>query len=274
MTSSTLMKWVGGATAILTLLFGLQRVVTSVSDARVKRNRTSESVRAARLQLADRRYDEAWSTLQQAEAANSTAGDVRAEQEDVAMEWLDNIRVTPGDGTFTDVVRKVSPALVRGTLSSDGRRRADLTAHLGWADFLLWRDGRVELRPEGQYRRALDLDSTNAYAHAMWGHWILWRHGSIDEAQSHFAAAIRSGSHRDLVRALQISALTNVRDSTANAELTKVANEIQRTGEAISPDLRRRLAEAICHEPSSARSSTGISRERCIAAFVNSTNPK
>jgi hypothetical protein len=133
MTSSTLMKWVGGATAILTLLFGLQRVVTSVSDARVKRNRTSESVRAARLQLADRRYDEAWSTLQQAEAANSTAGDVRAEQEDVAMECSRNAVVrrkaacgfdrTPGLGGLPPLERRTRRASARRPVPSCARPR-------------------------------------------------------------------------------------------------------------------------------------------------------
>jgi hypothetical protein len=274
MQSSTVMKWVGGTTAILTLVFGLQRVVTSVSDARVKRNRTNELLRTAKLQLADRRYDEAWATLQQAETVNSTSTDVHSAQEDVAMEWLDNIRVTPSEGTFTDVVRKVSPVLVRGTLSSTATRRADLTAHLGWADFLLWRDGRVDLRPDDQYRRAIALDSTNAYAHAMWGHWILWQHGSIDEAQSHFATAIRSGSHRQLVRGLQISALTGVRDSTANAALTVVANDIQKSGESVSPDLRRRMAETICRVSPERAGSDYVARDRCIAAFLNSTNPR
>jgi hypothetical protein len=274
MQSSTVMKWVGGTTAVLTLLFALQRLVTSVTDTRAKRNRTNELLRTAKLQLADRRYDEAWATLQQAETVNSASADVHSAQEDVAMEWLDNIRVTPSEGTFSDVVRKVSPALVRGTLSSGATRRADLTAHLGWADFLLWRDGRVDLRPEDQYRRAIGLDSTNAYAHAMWGHWILWRHGSIDEAQSHFAAAIRSGNHRALARGLQISALTDVRDTTADAALTKVAEEIQQSGESVSPDLRRRMAEALCREPPRPANSTESPRDRCIEVFLNSTNPR
>ena len=274
MTPGAVMKWVGGTTAVLTLLFALQRLATSVADTRVKRNRTSELLRVAGLQLADRRYDEAWGTLQQAETSNARGADVRAAQEDVAMEWLDNIRVTPSEGTFTDVVRKVSPALTRGTLASDVKRRADLTAHLGWADFLLWRDGRAELRPEDQYRRALALDSTNAYAHAMWGHWILWRNGSIDEAQSHFAAAIASGNHRQLVRGLQISALTNIRDSTAVGALTKVANEIQKSGESVSPDLRRRIAEAICLGPAERATPEYVARDQCIAAFLNSTTPR
>ena len=273
MTSSTVMKWVGGTTAILTLLFGLQRLVTSVSDTRAKRNRTNELLRVAKLQLDDRRYDEAWGTLQQAETLNSTSADVRAAQEDVSMEWLDNIRVTPTEG-FTQIVRKVSPVLVRGTLGSDVKRHADLTAHLGYADFLLWRDGHVDLRPEDQYRRALELDSTNAYAHAMWGHWILWRDGSIDEARSHFAAAIRSGMHRAFVRGLQISALTDVRDSTADAELAKLANEIQKNGESLSPDLRRRLAEAICRAPSTGVNPDYAARDHCIAAFLNATSQR
>jgi len=251
MTAGTVMKWIGGATAVLTLLFGLQRVATSLSDARARRNQTAELLRTAALQRQDGHYDDAWRTLQKAEALSASNADVRAAQEDVGMEWLRNIDVIVGQQTFADIVHQVQPVLVRGTIASNAKRRADLTAHLGWADFLLWKEKGGDLHPEEQYRRALALDSTNAYAHAMWGHWILYRHGSIDEARAHFAAAVRSGTDRGVVRGLQISALTNLGDSTGDAEMLRVASEMQKHTEPATPELRRRMARVICLDPSS-----------------------
>jgi hypothetical protein len=268
MTGGTVMKWIGGATAVLTLLFALQRVATSLSDARAKRNQTTELLRTATLQQQDRHYDDAWRTLQKAEALNASSPDVRAAQEDVAMEWLRNINVVAGQQTFADIVHQVQPILVRGTLASGATRRADLTAHLGWADFLVWRDKGGDLHPETQYRRAIELDSTNAYAHAMWGHWILFRHGSMDDARTHFAAAVRAGTHRQDVRQLQFAALKNLRDSTSDAEMLRVASEMRIHAEPVTPDLRGGMATAICLDPSS-RVRSASSSGRMLGAIVS-----
>ena len=156
-----------------------------------------------------------------------------------------------GSAAAVDFLREVQPILVRGTIASSGKRRADLTAHLGWADFLLWKEKGGDLHPEDKYRQALALDSTNAYAHTMWGHWILFRRGSMDEARAHFAAAIHSGTNRDVVRGLQISALTNLDDSTGDAEMLRVASEMQKRAEPATVELRRRMARMICLDPSS-----------------------
>jgi hypothetical protein len=245
------MKWVGGATAILTLVFALERVAASVSDVRAKRAQTNELLRAAEIERQDRHYDDAWQTLQKAEAVGGSTADVRAAQEDVGMEWLRNINVVVGQQTFADIVHQVQPILVRATIAASAKRRADLTAHLGWADFLLWKEKGGDLHPEEQYRRALALDSTNAYAHVMWGHWILYRHGSIDDARAHFAAAIRSGTHRDFVRDIQFAALKNLGDSTADAEILRVASDMQKRAEPATLESRRRMALMICLDASS-----------------------
>jgi hypothetical protein len=245
------MKWVGGATAVLTLVFALERVATSVSDVRAKRAQTNELLRAAEVEREDRHYDDAWRTLQKAETVGASTADVRAAQEDLGMEWLRNITVVVGQQTFADIVHQVQPVLVRGTIAANAKRRADLTAHLGWADFLLWKENGGDLHPEEQYRRALTLDSTNAYAHAMWGHWILYRHGSIDDARTHFAAAIRSGTNRDFVRDFQFVALKNLSDSTGDAEILRVASDMQKRGEPATLESRRRMGAMICLDPSS-----------------------
>jgi len=268
MTGATVMKWVGGATAVLSLGFALERIATSVSDSRAKRNQTVELLRTAALQRQDRHYDDAWRTLQKAEAVGASTADVRAAEEDVGMEWLRNISVVAGQQTFADIVHQVQPILVRGTLGPNVKRRADLTAHLGWADFLLWKEKGGDLHPEEQYGRAVALDSTNAYAHAMWGHWILYRHGSMDEARTHFAAAIRSGTNLDDARDLQISALKNLGDSTGDAEMLRVASDMQKRAEPMSPDRRKRMAGVICLDPSGGVRTAG-SAGRALGAVIS-----
>jgi len=268
MTGATVMKWVGGATAVLSLGFALERIATSVSDSRATRNQTVELLRTAALQRQDRHYDDAWRTLQKAEAVGASTADVRAAEEDAGMEWLRNISVVAGQQTFADIVHQVQPILVRGTLGPNVKRRADLTAHLGWADFLLWKEKGGDLHPEEQYGRAVALDSTNAYAHAMWGHWILYRHGSMDEARTHFAAAIRSGTNLDDARDLQISALKNLGDSTGDAEMLRVASDMQKRAEPMSPDRRKRMAGVICLDPSGGVRTAG-SALRALGAVIS-----
>jgi tetratricopeptide (TPR) repeat protein len=251
---ATTMKWIGAVTAALTLLFAIQRVVTSVSDAKQKRARSTELLRVAAMQQRDGHYEEAWSTLRDAEALNTKQADVRAAEEDLAMEWLRNAQIAVGKETFADIVHKAQPILVRGlTSATEAKRRADLTAHVGWGDFLLWKDSGGE-HPEEQYRRAIEVDSLNPYAHTMWGHWILYRHGSIDSARAHFAAAIRSGTHRDFVRDLQVRAISNLHDDTGEREILRLANEMRHSGESVSPEFRQRMADVVCFESSRSRS--------------------
>lgn len=263
---ATTMKWVGAVSAVLTLAFGIQRVVSSVSDAKAKRARGTELLRVAAMQQRDGHYDESWNTLRDAEALNTKQAEVRAAQEDLAMHWLRNAQITVGKGTFADIVHKTQPILVRGLTATDVKRRADLTAHVGWADFLLWKETGGALHPEEQYRRAVEIDSLNPYAHTMWGHWILYQHGSIDDARAHFGSAVRSGAHQDFVRNLEVSAISNLRDEAGEAEMLRVASEMRRRGESVPPELRQRMANVVCFESSRSRS-TGPSQRAAATAI-------
>lgn len=256
---STTMKWIGAATAVLTLLFALQRLVTSITDAQQKRAHATELLRVAKLQARDGHHDEAWATLEEGAALNARQDEIRAAQEDLAMDWLRNAHITVGHQKFADIVQKTRPVLVRGLTTADTKRRADLMAHLGWADFLLWKESGGELHPEEQYRRAVEIDSLNPFAHAMWGHWILYRHGSLDAARAHFASAARSGAHRDEVRHLQTVAISDLHDSAGEIEMLRLANELRRTGEAIPTETRRRMAYAVCLDPASRLRSADLS---------------
>jgi hypothetical protein len=162
---------------------------------------------------------------------------VRLRQEDLAMAWLRDSRPGPGRA-FSDIVNPVLPVLERGLLTTTGERKADLLAHLGWADFLRFRDDGVPRNPEPRYREALQLDPGNPYAHANLGHWILWRNGTLEAARKEFSAALESGRAHDYVRRMQIAALQNARTPDAEGEILRVVNGMRKNKESIDERTR------------------------------------
>ncbi len=161
---------------------------------------------------------------------------MRLGQEDLAMAWLRDARPGPGR-TFSDIATPVLPALERGLLTAAGERKADLLAHIGWADFLRSRDG-VARDPEPRYREAVQLDPRNPYARANLGHWVLWRNGGLDAAKVHFAAALDSGRARAYVRRMQLSALGNAGNDD---EFLRVVNAMCQNKEPVDERTRVKL---------------------------------
>lgn len=187
----------------------------------------------AKLQQGAGGYPAAWDRYAEALAMCPGSGTALQGQERLAMDWLENIRVTEGKQTFTDIANKVQPALSRAAVGKDDRRAADALAHLGWADFLRSRDGQGGLDPVRYYRQALQRDPQNPYAHAFWGHTMLTGEGSLQEAKAHFAKALDSQAQRPLVRTLQLAALTWRTSPELQDEVARVANEMRIQGEAL-----------------------------------------
>ncbi|MCI0546057.1 MAG: toll/interleukin-1 receptor domain-containing protein [Candidatus Rokubacteria bacterium] len=175
-------------------------------------------------------YATAWDTYARA-AALAPDPDVLARQERLAMDWLENIRVTAGKDTFASIVEKVRPVLSRCAASPERVRAADCLAHLGWGDYLRSRDGEGGLDPVQHYRRAVASDADNPYANAMWGHHLLHSGGSLESAQAHFARAVASGRERPYVRTLQIAGLLYRREPAREEQLVRVLNEMRAGGE-------------------------------------------
>jgi hypothetical protein len=164
---------------------------------------------------------------------------LRIAREDCGMRWLREMRVRSDKETFADLVGRVQPLLAQGLARSSGERRADLRAHLGWADFLRSRDGAAAPDPLPQYRAAIEDDAGNVYAQAMWGHNLAWKGSTIDEAASHFAVAARAARERAWVRDLQFGSAFNRRIFYPYALVT--ANDMRLQGEAPSTEQRDRV---------------------------------
>lgn len=169
-------------------------------------------------------------------------------QEDCAMAWLRWGRRNPGETSFAQMVAPLRPLLAQGLVAgANGQRAADLRAHLGWADRLVWIDEKnPSIDPTPHFRQAVALDADNVYAHAMWAFWLLARQsgqsGRSEQTASalqHFQQAQKSGRQLSFVRALQLGSLVTSDD--LGAEAIRVLNQMRLGREALEPDRLPRI---------------------------------
>jgi hypothetical protein len=248
---AALMKWVGIVTALLSLGTAIYALVRSEAELRERGRVVSEQYATATAQAAAGDYASAWDNFALAAATAAKDGlvakllggldtqqrQIRAAQQDLAMQWVRTGRVAEGH-EFSDIVDKVVNVLAEGTTTSTGQRKADLLAHLGWAYFLKQRSGDTNPTPQIEYREAVAIDATNPYGNVYWGHWILWNHGSLSDATERFTAALASNRARADVRRFELAALANVRSADTEAAWWRVVNDMRRSGETLGSSTR------------------------------------
>lgn len=162
---------------------------------------------------------------------------VRTAREDCGMRWLREARVAGDKETFAALAAPIQPVLAQGLAPARGERRADLQAHLGWADFLRSRDGAAATDPAALYRNALADDDANVYAHTMWAHWLVWQGGKLDgEVRQHLEAAAKGSRERPWLRRMQFS-IASLRGEL-NGYALEVLNQMRVAGE--QPDTSQR----------------------------------
>ena len=198
-------------------------------------DRVQSILEEASAQRRRNQYAEALTTVAKARELAPAATNAREVQEDIAMEWIRNVRVEDGRGTFTDAVKPPLAVIDAALPSASGPRRADLLAHSGWATFLMWRDGDRRLDPVVWYRDALSLDAGNPYANAMLAHWILFQSDDVAGAVALFDKAAAAGRALDDVRVLQWAAYANDKGPEADVQLVRLADAMRRNGEKLTP---------------------------------------
>lgn len=236
------LKWVGAVSAVLSLVFGIQQLTSRITAARERRHQVNESLNVAAMQQKLGKYDAAWASVEQASQLDRESAAVRSAEESVAMEWLENIYGIEGKQSGAEIVNKLAAVLDRGAVSASGVRKADILAHLGWAEMLRTGGGADGREPEKYYKPAVELDAKNVYAHAMWG-LLLIRYGAhVREAQEHFSAALSSGREREFVRRYQLGALRGLQSDECEMELLRTVNEMRKSGETIDPATKSSVA--------------------------------
>lgn len=232
-------KGVGYATALLTLIFGISRIWDSASGYYARKAQVRQLLAESEAQRAGSDYRAGWDTLGKAAAIQSSPDVVHAE-EDLAMEWLRKVRIQEGQ-TFTAIVNLVAPVLTHGVIESSGTRKADLLAHLGWGDYLRYRENQRELHPDSYFDDALKTDPANVYAHTFKGFWILWNRGPLHEASSQFRFALDSKREPAMVRDIQFAALFNSAGLEESDELLRVCAEMVQNSETLPPVYQDRV---------------------------------
>lgn len=229
------LKWVGAATAVISLVLGARQIITLTTDHARRGRESAELVEIARQQAARGEFADAWRSLDGAEERRRDAATEEARL-DVGFAWLRDARPGPGQ-PFSRITDAVTPALDRSLLDPGHPRRADVLAHLGWATFLRRRETGTG-NPAPHYRQALAIDSANVYANTLLAHWMLWDGGDVAEARRHFDAALSRGRERPFVRTFQLAALRN-RGDEAEAELIRVAASMRVGNETPDPSSAR-----------------------------------
>lgn len=263
------------AVAVLGLVLVVAAVVAAALIVRwaSERSRLAREVsslsRAAKVQAEAGAYAGAWDSYAKAAELAPEDDEVTRARERLAMDWLENVRVTRGVGTFAAIADTVAPVLARCAASDEAPRAANCHAHLGLADALRAREGAGGLNPVAHYQRALKIDRDNVYAHALWGHHLLATPRGLAESRTHFAAALASGRERSFVRLWQLGGLLSGTNPEVENEAIRVVNEMRLKGEPI-PSGTTTTAEAVAGKLWNvyyARILNGYDRESFLAAI-------
>ena len=249
----TILKWVGGSAAVISLLTGMVQVNGLFRSWQSRQEAGTELVKGARLQASASDYAGAWKLYEQALQLEPGSRGARDGQADLAMQWLRNAHASDNQ-SFTQLVDPLLPVLYRAAASGNARKAADALAHIGWANYLknrgLGTASSGELagpKVEEQFQAALKAERGNVYAHAMWGFWIAYRGGPLSEADRHFSEALKTGRERQYVQSLQIWAYLNREgDPDSDVELIRMVDDMRRNHEVIESEVeKRRVVEDV-----------------------------
>lgn len=245
--ASTL-KWIGGITAVISLVIGSASVHELYESWQERRAAIAEHVAAAQLQLDSRDYAGGWASLNQALQLDPASGLARRFQVPFALEWLRNARVG-GDEDFASIVDPLLPVLYRGAADAPPAEAATLYAHIGWGNFLKRRDGNTQIAVLSFLDQALALDPGNPYASTFYGHLIVRRLTSygdraaaLEKAWGHFDTALKGDIDKAYVANMALSAYFGAprRDSARHA--LRFADRMRTENVEVSPRHRKATA--------------------------------
>jgi hypothetical protein len=213
----------------------------------VDRSRTQSElhtfVAAADERLTHHDYEAASAANAKARQLAPTDGSATAQQVQIAIKWLEDVHLSSANGpqTFSAVVDPLKAVLVERLAETRGTARADLQAHIGWANFLRSRDGLPAVDIAEEFDAAIASDPANLYGHVMRGFWILWQAQSIDAARADFDIAMRSTTDPAFSDRTIMAGLTNIQSDEFMAGAIEYANTIRRTGRDLDDHTKRLL---------------------------------
>jgi tetratricopeptide (TPR) repeat protein len=244
--SKDILKWVAGVTAVIGLITGLSGVMGPLKGWWTQGRQSKTLLVNALRQEEVGEYPAAFDTLSEILKNNPANVAALHARLDVTMLWIEDMWVPIRNSDEVQqkarpIFDKLSPVLEAGLGTGKDYRAADVVAHLGWLNFLrakiLGENGRIEEHIE----RALQMDPDNVYANAMMGDLLLDSPGSLDQAKTHFAAALKTGKAKTFVRGCQLESMIYNDSPGVRAELIRVVNDMRKNGEQLGDSNRGRV---------------------------------
>jgi hypothetical protein len=203
----------------------------------------SSFVAAAAERLGHNDYEAAMAANAKARKLAPRDPSAAAQQAQIAMIWLEDMRISSADGpqSFAAVVDPLKAVLVERLAKTEGAMKADIQAHIGWANFLRSRDGYPAIDVVEEFDAAIAKDPNNLYGHVMRGFWTLWRGEPINRARADFNVAMQSVTNPAFSDSLIMASLTNVSSDEFMAGAVEYADAIRRAGRNLDDPIKRRL---------------------------------
>lgn len=230
-------KWIGGITALISLIIGVRQVSGIVKDWKERDESVRQIVTASKMLVEMKDYQAAWQLSKNATKLAPSSKDAFIQHVDVAMSFIRNIRAQKGDRTYTEIIDPLIMTLSQAAGDENNDRSAAALAHIGWANFWRLKDKKADYEVEEYLLKALEYSPENTYGNLFRGLWLLDIQyegeymrfkddkDKLTDAMSHFRKALEVGENPTFVNELIISSLTGTSVYGADVEAIKIANE-------------------------------------------------
>lgn len=227
----SVLKWIGGFTAIISLIIGVRQISGIVQEWRERDEAVNQIVVASRMLVDMKDYQAAWQIAEKATTIAPSSPKAFNQQVDVAMAWLRDIWAQKGKKTYSEIIDPLILTLSQGAGDDNPHRAAEVLSHIGWANFWRLRDKKADYEIDGYFGRALELNPESDYANLFKGFWLLRKYAKnnddldrLSEAGAHFSKALKSRENTHFVNKWIIFALTGSQVIGAEVEAIKFAN--------------------------------------------------
>lgn len=228
----SVLKWVGGLTALISLIIGVKQVGTIMKDWKERDYAVRQIVEASKMLVEMRDYEAAWQIIEKGAKIAPSSKKAFDQQVDIAMAWLRDIQLQKGKKTYNEIIEPLILTLSQGVGDKNPDRAATILAHIGWANLFRLRDKGFKFEVDGYFLQALEKNSEDTYANLFRGIWLLSKYNEKEDhknrlAQSlkHFSKALKTGENSHFVNYWMISTLTDPYAQGADVEAFKIANQ-------------------------------------------------
>jgi tetratricopeptide (TPR) repeat protein len=228
-------KWIGGATALISLMLRTYQLHGIWSDIQEKSQTVDEFVRAAWLQVQTGNFQMALACVGEALELEPASAVARDQQVAIAMARVRDIEVYSHFSLDPDqkAVDPLLPFLYRGAVSENETQAADALAHIAWTYHALREFGYPTAEIASYFQEELNKDPQNAYVHAFRAAQCLQIESECKDedalraAQAGFEIALHRESSRLFVARLWIESLAHSSIEGARAEAFLAASRLR-----------------------------------------------